>query len=437
VPSGSVNVVLRASVSIAPACLATWLAFLLVAGYSALAAEYRGTVVDSVSASPIAGATVTLGDQSVVTDARGGYEIAGPESPLRFRAPGYRRQDVSQSPSIAAAPVRLDQLMPKALYLSVYGIGSRSLREAAFDVIQRAALNAVVIDLKGDRGLIPYASAVPLAGPSGALKVRTVSDLGALVTSLQARGIYTIARIVVFKDDLLAQARPDWAVRAKGGAVWKDREGLSWIDPYQKPAWDYSIEVAEEAAASGFDEVQFDYLRFPDARGLVYSQPSTQAGRIGAITGFLQEAKQRLTKYNVFLSVDVFGYVCWNPDDTQLGQRLEDLAPIVDYVSPMLYPSSFQFGIPGVRNPVEKPYDIVFRSLERAAARTAGSTVRFRAWLQSFRDYAFGGKVFGASEIKAQVGAAMDAGSIGWMLWNPRNVYSTDGLVTEEADKHR
>ncbi len=427
----------RPTLSVAMLGLASGLSFLSTFALPAGGAEYLGKVFDSASGAPLAGATVTLGEQSVITNAQGSYAIAGPESTLRFRAPGYRRRDIPAGGGGLPAVVALDQFTPKALYLSVYGIGSRSLREPALDVIRRAGLNALVIDLKGDRGLIPYVSGASLAAASGALKVRTIPDLSALAASLRDQGLYTIARIVVFKDDLLAQTRPEWAVRTKAGAIWKDREDLSWVDPFQQDAWDYSITVAEEAAASGFDEIQFDYLRFPDAGGLVYSKPATPAGRIGAITGFLAEARRRLTKYNVFLAVDVFGYVCWNTNDTQIGQRLEDLAGVVDYVSPMLYPSSFQFGIPGVRNPVAKPYDIVYRSLQQATARTAGTALRYRPWLQAFADYAFGGKAFGTAEVKAQVRAADDAGSIGWMLWNPRNVYSTDGLVTEESTADR
>jgi hypothetical protein len=130
----------------------------------------------------------------------------------------------------------------------------------------------------------------------------------------------------------------------------------------------------------------------------------------------------------VFLSADVFGYVCWNLNDTMIGQRLEDLAPLLDYVSPMLYPSSFQFGIPGYRFPVAHPYEIVYLSLERAQQRTGLPSTRFRPWLQAFTDYAFDRRAFGEAEIRAQITAADRFGSHGWMLWNPHNVYSPDGL---------
>lgn len=389
--------------------------------------EQRGTVVDAATHVPIAGAIVTIGDRAVTTDATGQYRLPDAATPLHIRAPGYQRETIagSRAPQLT---IRLKPFLPKALYLTVYGIGTPSLRDSALAVIERASLNAIVIDLKGDRGVIPYPSALALAASTGALRLRTIADLKELTRTLKAKGIYTIARIVVFKDDLLAQARPDWAVRTSAGTVWKDREGLAWIDPYRKEAWSYTLGVAEEAAAAGFDEIQFDYVRFPDAVGLTYMQVSTEASRVEAITGFLREARRRLVPYNVFLAVDAFGYVCWNPGDTGIGQRLEDLAAVVDYISPMLYPSGFQFGIPGYSNPVTHPYEVVYRSLEAAKARTRGSAVRYRPWLQGFRDYAFGGQPFGADEIGKQIKAAHDAQAIGWMLWNPRNVYSADEI---------
>jgi hypothetical protein len=161
---------------------------------------------------------------------------------------------------------------------------------------------------------------------------------------------------------------------------------------------DYNIGVAIEAAKAGFDEIQFDYARLPDATGLVFDLPWTEQNRAAAIDGLLKRARIALTPYNVFLAVDVFGYVCWNVDDTKIGQKLEQLANIVDYLSPMLYPSSFQFGIPGYRNPVQHPSEIIRISLERAATRTHVPPVHFRPWLQAFRDYAFGGRPFDADE---------------------------------------
>jgi hypothetical protein len=359
----------------------------------------------------------------------GAFRIEGQGEILRLRAPGYgRRQSPAPEVSPGEAVIYLDPFTPKALYLSFFGIGASALRSSALRLIEETELNALVIDVKGDRGMVSYRSAVALAVPNGAQDTITIRDVDALLGDLREKRVYTIARIVAFKDDRLARAREDLAVKTRSGRVWRDREQLAWTDPFRTEVWDYNIELAVEAARKGFDEIQFDYVRFPDAPALVYSRPSTRENRIQAIEGFLAEARRRLVPYNVFLAADVFGYACWNLDDTGIGQVLETLSPHLDYLSPMLYPSSFQFGIPGYRNPVAHPYEVVYLSLSRAKERTGLPGLHLRPWLQAFRDYAYDRRPFGAEQISAQIRAAEDAESNGWMLWNPQNRYSSDGL---------
>ena len=214
----------------------TLLAALALALPGSSFAETRdGTVVDATTGAPIAQAIVTQGSDAVSTDTQGKFSVAGGTMPLQVRAAGYRRESIATGDE-SFKVVRLTPLAPKALYLTVYGIGAPFLLNPALEVIEKSGLNALVIDLKGDRGLIPYPSEVPLAAKAGALKLRTIPDLKELATTLKAKGIYLIARIVVFKDDLLVNVRPDWAVHAAGGTVWKDREGLGWIDPFRKEA---------------------------------------------------------------------------------------------------------------------------------------------------------------------------------------------------------
>ena len=407
---------------------------LLGAAAAASAREISDSVVDNRTGAAIAGAIVTAGDHAVTTDAAGRFAIDGVGDVLQARAAGYLRQAVGAgSLSSATAEIRLAPFSPRALYLSFYGIGSPALRNAALNLIRQTRLNAVVIDIKGDRGLVAYRSAVPLAGAIGAQRTITIPDLGGLLRMLHQKGIYAIARIVVFKDDPLALARPDLAVKRQDGVVFRDREGLRWVDPTRREVWDYDIAIAAEAAQAGFDEIQFDYLRFPDSKQIRLPEPNTERARVGAITDFVDAARRRLIPYNVFLAVDVFGYICWNQDDTGIGQELEALLPRVDYLSPMLYPSGFQFGIPGYPNPVAHIYEIVRRSLERVRERTHASPLQLRPWLQAFRDYAFDRREFDAQEIRQQIRAAEDFGTNGWMLWNPRNVYSDRGLNPETA----
>jgi len=388
-------------------------------------------VVDAVTGQPIAGAIVTAGRVEIRTDTTGLFRVPdGPLDGLGVRAYGHLRAKVtSQGLAGGQADIPLTPFRPKGLYMSVYGIGDHTLRTAALKLIGTTGVNTLVIDMKGDRGIIPYRSSITLASTVGAQQIITIKDLPALMSSLHARGIYTIARIVVFKDQLLASGRPDLAIHRTDGSVFRDNEKLSWTDPYSHEVWDYNIAVATEAAAAGFDEIQFDYVRLPDSDGLVFQEPHTEDNREAAVNGFLREARTALIPFNVFLAADVFGYVCWNTDDTGIGQDLPGMAGIVDYVSPMLYPSGFQLGIPGFRNPMEHPHEIVELSLKRGIERLEAPAVRFRPWLQAFRDYAFGGRPFGRAEIQSQITAAEAAGSDGWMLWNPRNEYAASDIA--------
>jgi hypothetical protein len=393
---------------------------------AAPAQAYNGKVVDDQTKEPIAGALVTLGDKLVRTDPEGAFHLEGTGETLKLRAPGYARRELATSSlSNPHTDIALTPFKVKGLYLTVYGIASKKIRTAALEAIAANQMNALVIDVKGDRGFIPFKVDIPLAEQIGAQKTILVKDMPALMASLKEKGLYLIARIVVFKDDPLAGAKPQWAVRSKGGGVFRDREKLRWVDPFRREIWDYNIAIAKAAAAMGFDEVQFDYVRFPDNRGTGFSKPVNQDTRTEAITGFLKAAHQALIPYNVMVAADIFGYVCWNTNDTDIGQKIDRALDAVDVVSPMLYPSGYQFGIPNYRNPVKNPYEIVYLSLKRAQERTNASPLRFRPWLQAFRDYAFRGGDFKEERMRIQIQAVDKFGSSGWMFWNPRNIYPT------------
>lgn len=398
----------------------------------------HGVVTDARTHAPIAEATVTTARGVVRTDAQGRFAIEAGGPTVKARAVGYGRNEVAvpgtASASAGALTVPLAPLRVKGLYLSTHGIGSSKLRGAALGVIERNHLNALVIDFKGDRGMLPFKSDVPAKFGLGDQKVITVRDMPGLIAELKRRNLYLIARIVAFKDDRYVEAHPEAGIRRASGELFADREHLRWVDAHRTDMWDYNGALAEQAAHMGFDEVQFDYVRFPDANtSLVLAQESTEAHRVAAITGFLKAMHTRLAPYNVFISADIFGYVCWNTNDTGIGQQLEALPQAVDYMAPMLYPSGFTWGIPGTRNPVADSYTIVRRTLDKCRERLGVSPLRFRPWLQAFKDYAFDRRAFGEAEIRDQVRASDDAQVSGWMLWNPRNVYADAGLTPAPA----
>ncbi len=400
--------------------------FILTLFIAVAAQAYDGKVIDAQTKAPIAGAVVAVGDQAARTDKDGVFHLEGTGEALKVKAAGYKRQELAATAvGNPQTEIALEPFKVKALYLTVYGIAVPRIRDAAVAALEKNNMNALVIDVKGDRGFIPFKVDLPLAEEIGAQKTILIKDMKATLAALKEKNLYLIARIVVFKDNLLATAKPELAVKTKGGGVFRDRERLRWVDPFKKEVWDYNIAIAKIAAEVGFDEVQFDYVRFPDNRGVSFSQPANENIRTETITGFLETAHKALTPYNVMVGADIFGYVCWNTNDTDIGQKIGPLVNAVDVVCPMVYPSGYTWGIPNYRNPVKNSYEIVYLSLKRAQERTGVSPLRFRPWLQAFRDYAFGGGDFNEDRMKIQIKAADDFGASGYMFWNPRNIYPT------------
>jgi hypothetical protein len=404
----------------------------------------EGTVSDAERKTPLRGASVWGGAVEAVTDADGRFRIelpASATSTLIVKAPGYERKDVAAPAPGAALAVGIRPKSVRAAYLTYYGVAEPKIRDRVLELVERTELNAVVIDVKGDRGLIPYRTAVPAALAAGTQGPVIIKDFDGLIRSLHERGIYTIARIVAFKDNVLAQHRPDLAIiDTRTGKPWIDNEKLAWVDPFREEVWDYLIDIAKEAVAKGFDEVQFDYVRFPtDGRlsAAVYSRPNNASTRLPAIAGFLARARRELGPSGVFLGADVFGYTAFNTNDTDIGQRVEEIAPHLDYICPMAYPSGYHLGIPGYRNPVAHPYEVVRESVRLVRQRSQHARAQVRPWLQDFRDYAFDRRIFGAREVRAQIRGAVEGGAAGWMLWNPRNDYTAEALAPKRVASAR
>jgi len=395
-----------------------------------------GQILDADRA-PLEDASVVIGGREHRTNAEGRFTIEGhpPDAPLLVKRPGFGRAFVQ--PTKDTIEVVMKPQVVKAAYLTYFGVGDKGIRGRVLELAARTELNAVVIDVKGDRGWILYRTQVPEALAAGAQGPVILKDFGAMLTELRVAGVYTIARVVTFKDNVLARARPDLAVvDTRTGEAWTDTERLAWVDPFRREVWAYNIAIAREAALKGFDEIQFDYVRFPtDGRvgQARYSKPNTRATRLPAVVGFLEQARRELAPLGVFVAADIFGYTAFNESDTDIGQRVEELAPHLDFICPMVYPSGYHLGIPGFRNPVTHPYQVVFESVRLIRKRATPHLVRVRPWLQDFRDYAFDRRAFGPVEIRAQMKGSDDAGGMGWMLWNPRNDYTAGALRQKEA----
>ena len=394
-------------------------------------------VVNSATHQPALDPTVTVNGK-VLSATNGTYTLPSGTQSVMARAPGYRAVTVTaadiQSNHDA---IELHPFAVHALYLSEYGISSSIIRKSAYDIIHRGGANALVVNIKSDHGQLVYPSTIPLAKEIGARDITLIHSLPDLVNSAHAQGIYIIARIVTFKDNPLATSKPELAIHLANGSLFKDREGLSWTDPFKPEVRAYNIAIAVEAAKAGFDEVQFDYVRFPDSTTkLIVSGPTDEAHRIEAISSFLGQAHAALVPYNVFQSADIFGYTFWNTNDTGIGQQLNHIVDKVDYICPMLYPSGFAHGIPGHVKPMATTQDIhdtIKLTLDKGIARTDINPLKLRPWLQAFRDYAFGGVIFGPEQVATQISAADADHTDGWQLWNPRNSYTSIGLIREAA----
>lgn len=407
-----------------------------------------GRVLDAASRKPVPGASVTANGVTTTADGEGRFVLRDlPENvTLRARAPGYdpAKAEVAGATSL---DLTLQPFVVRAAYLTYYGVADAGLRTNVVRLIEQTELNAVVIDIKGDFGRLAYKSEVPLARAIGADREPTIGDVQALLRDLKARGIYTIARFVVFKDDVLgrngAKAGLDVAVRnASTGGPWIDGEDLVWVDPFRQEVWQYNVDLAVEAAKKGFDEIQFDYIRFPTdpspgstVNAAVFSKPSTEANRVAAIEGFLAKAREALQPFGTSISADVFGYTCWRDDDMGIGQKIEVVAKYVDFLAPMVYPSTYSDGLPMTpefRDAPAYPYEIVYYSVKKAVGRLRGMAVKVRPWLQYFDDYPWAsGRRYEAQQVEAQIRAGTDAGGLGYMLWDPTNRFARGGLAPQ------
>jgi hypothetical protein len=399
-------------------------------------------IVKDEDGQPVADATITMDGSTVTTDGQGRFTLSGvPERvKLTAAAEGYQRTQVEVDRQ-TIVEVTLDRpFAAKSLYLTFYGIGDEGLRGHVLELAETTEVNAITIDIKGDRGWISYRSSVPMVAEIGAQQDITIPNPRELLADLRSKGIYTIARIVTFKDNPLAMARPDLAIMNKyTGRPWIDMEDLAWTDPNKEEVWDYNIALAVEAIELGFDEVQFDYIRFPTDAGvgnpldaIQFASENTMAARTTAINGFLKKASEAIHAAGGKVSIDIFGYVVWREDDMGIGQQLEDMAQYVDYVSPMVYPNLFWHGIPtpegaryGDQQSGHYPYEIVYESMKIAAERIGPE--KLRPWLQYYNDY-ITGKRYGAEEVRLQKQATYDAGVAGWLFWDPTNAFSKGGF---------
>ncbi len=406
--------------------LKTLLLFTLLLSTS-LFASFHGVILDKNTSLPIANAAISDSLYTTKSDANGSFFIDSKEKIYHIKAYGYRPFSFQEDNN--STVIKLEPIKVKALYLTFWGASNNSgTLKKILNLIDKTQANAVVVDVKNEYGSTSFWTKFEQANSYGAHKNRTNRNIKKFMQTMKEHNIYTIARIVTFKDELQASNNLEYAIKKEeDGSVWRNHDKMAWVDPFDKRSHEYTISIAEEAAKVGYDEINFDYIRFPAKAGLCFEDENTQKNRIKAIGDFLDQAQKRLKKYGVFISVDTYGNVCWAKDDNGIGQTVSSLAKHADYLCPMLYPSGFSSGSFYFKYPAEHPYDVVFRSIKTIRDRVDSS--RVRPWLQYFKDYTNKRKPYKRKEIQAQIQATEDAGANGWMLWSPSSRYHLNYLI--------
>jgi len=314
----------------------------------------------------------------------------------------------------------------RGLYVNRFAAQSPRRMKRLLEMADSTEINAFVIDMKDEFGL-NYQSDKPLHRKNSGGNARgIVRDVRALVDSVKAHGLLPIARIVAFKDPVAAQANPSWTIRKPDGSVWIDKEGNTWVSAHNREVWEYNLAVAEELVALGFEEIQWDYIRFPEPYPSLPKQvfPGSTMSNPDALAAFLKLAGERLSKHGVRNTADIFGLVTTVRGALEVGQHWEKLSAVTDVLLPMVYPSHYPRGAFGIARPNAEPYEIVHRAI--SAARTRDSTLgitraeHVRPWIQAF---SIGKPEYGPEQITAQKKAIYDAGYQGWIFWHPGSQY--------------
>lgn len=356
----------------------------------------------------------------------------------------------------------------KAIYMSACVVGTPSFRDQLVKVADDTEVNSIIIDVKDFSGTLSYKpDNVDLMHAWEAANCGA-GDMREFLKTLRDKGIYTIARVTVFQDPHYSKLHPELAVQSKStNSPWKDRKGLNFLDVGGKQTWDYTIAIAKDAYGIGFDEINFDYIRYPSDGPMTDAVYALSSGsKSDQLELFFKYLHEHMSSAGIPTSADIFGMTTTNTDDLNIGQVLEKAMPYFDYIAPMVYPSHYPPNFNGWKNPNQHVYDLIHFVMESAVTRAnatsskinligskpvmvdkvvpatidkATSTIqvhsglftkesypasKLRTWIQDF-DY---GGTYDIPEVKAQIQASRDVGVDSWMIWAPSNRYTTGAL---------
>ena len=365
--------------------------------------DLAGTVMSSEGV-PLGGAVVSVGGETAVTGADGTFLVAGvPGGPVSVTRPAWEGLDFEWDGN-SPLDMLLEPFAVRGLRFSRYNSMDEDGLGAMLELVEGTVVNTIVFDTKDETGGVLYNSQVDKAVDLGATE--DVYDPLAAIERVHEAGLYAITRIVAFEDPVWTNA--DQEARLAG----------RWVDARNPANWEYPLDLAVEACELGFDEIQFDYVRFPAGITAEAAPPTTQDERVATIAAFLAEARQRLHPLGCAVSADVFGIVSTSPSDEGIGQRPEETSASVDALSPMVYPSHYSPGHLGFTDPNDHPGPVTADALDGAGSRLADGAL-LRPWLQAF--------YYNATQVQAAISEA-EARGMGWMLWNAAGNYSKSWL---------
>lgn len=321
----------------------------------------------------------------------------------------------------------------RAIYMTSWVAGTSSMRERLIEIIDETEINAVVIDIKDDTGKISFNIDKEPFKSLGSTENR-IPNITEFIARLHEKNVYVIGRIATFQDPYLIKKWPEEAVKTKTDPdkLWRDRKGLGWFDAGSEKVWDYVTKLAEESYAIGFDEINFDYIRFPSDGNMqdIYFPKSEGKNKPEVLESFFKHLNEKLRQKErpIPISADIFGMTTTNTDDLGIGQVLEKALPYFDYICPMVYPSHYPDNWNGYTNPAEKPYEVIYDAMSKAVERAkvmGEDPDKLRPWLQDFNL----GAVYTAEMVRAQIKATYDVGLDSWLIWDPKNIYTRKAFL--------
>lgn len=418
----------------------TAVTFCVTADHPAAAADQQfpeiAGVIRNTDGKPISNAWITDGTAYTFTDDQGVFVFDPgkvlPGTSLVVSSSGYIQELVVAPNNGNAVEVVMSSYAIRGIYFNPSISNNPEAVANYIQIAKTTEVNAVVIDVK--ENVVYFDTNNPLFNRAN--MVLPILDLPWLLNEFRSNGIYTIARLVVFKDSPVAELHPKYAVRDNWtGGLWRDQNGAAWVNPLNREMWHANISLAEEVIALGFDEVQYDYIRFPTDGNMAradFGRTVTAADRESVIEEFLEISRARLIPLGGRQSADVFGYTTVVDHDLGIGQNFVQVSETVDYVSPMIYPSHWPrgslYGIPG--HPNDFPYLTVKISMNEAVRQLNGNRLQIRPWLQDFGMP--GMYTYGAPEVKAQIDALTDVGIHSWLIWSPSNYFHVGAFAPDD-----